>query len=90
MAYKACSLMASVIVTTAAHAQEGLTLTLGRLLYSSQFLQQNISVKNNTPHRVRQVRIECGFFNHGQLIATDSTFLENIAPGSAGYKTSRR
>jgi hypothetical protein len=36
---------------------------------------------------VRDVKVECGFFSNGELIATDSTYVENIAPGATGFIT---
>jgi hypothetical protein len=76
-----------VAATTAASVQQALTVTLGRLVSSSGFVKQNISVKNGTVNMVREVKVECGFFNRDQLIATDDTYVENIAPGTTGYKT---
>ena len=84
----AAIVMSAVLLeTTAINGQQGLTLVIGRRVYSSSFLEQNISVKNDTTNTVREVKVECGFFNQGQLIATDTAYLENIAPGTAAHKT---
>jgi hypothetical protein len=42
-------------------------------------------VKNETTNAVKLVKIECGFFHKGQLIAASSGYLENLAPGSSGF-----
>ena len=67
--------------------QQGLTLTVGRLVYSSGLSQQNISVKNDTQNTIHLVKVECGFFNKGELIATDIGYVENIAPNATGFTT---
>jgi hypothetical protein len=51
-----------VLVPVGINAQQGLTLTLGRLVYSGHYVEQNISVKNDTSRLVQNVRVECGFF----------------------------
>jgi hypothetical protein len=68
-------------------AQQGLTLTLGRLIYDARYIQQAVSVKNDTSNLVGTAKIECGFFSKGELIATGSTYVENIAPNAMAFKT---
>jgi hypothetical protein len=76
-----------VLVPVGINAQEGLTLTVDRLEYTSlHFIHQNISVKNDTSRLVRDVRVECDFFNKGELIATGFAYVENIFPGTTGFK----
>jgi hypothetical protein len=88
MTIKLGVLIGALVVTTSdLNAQQGLTLTVGRLIYSNRFVQQNVSVKNDTSKLVRDVKVECGFFSKGELIATDSAYVENIAPGATGFKT---
>ena len=69
----------------AASAQEGVTLTMGRLIYSAGYLEQTFSVKNDTTNRIRTVQVECGFFYHNQLIAVDTAYIENIGPNITGF-----
>jgi hypothetical protein len=66
-----------VLVPVGINAQEGLTLTVDRLEYTSlHFIHQNISVKNDTSRLVRDVRVECDFFNKGELIATGFAYVK--------------
>jgi len=65
-----------------AFAQNGLTLIMWRLTYSGSYIQQVVSVKNDTVNLVRIARIECGFFRGDQLIATGTTHVQNLAPAS--------
>jgi hypothetical protein len=76
-----------VLVPVGINAQEGLSLTVDRLEYTSlHFIHQNISVKNDTSRLVRDVKVECDFFNKGELIATGFAYVENIFPGTTGFK----
>ena len=74
-----------VFAANSAMAQNGLTLTVGRLSFTGQYLKQVVSVKNDTTNVIRVVKIECGFFHEGQLIAADSGYLEHLAPSSSGF-----
>jgi hypothetical protein len=67
-----------------AFAQNGLTLIMWRLTHSGSYIQQVVSVKNDTVNLVRIARIECGFFRGDQLIATGTTHVQNLAPASTG------
>jgi hypothetical protein len=70
------------------NAQEGLTLTVDQLEYTSHhFIHQDISVKNDTSRLVRDVKVECSFFNKGELIATGFAYVVNIFPDTIGFKT---
>jgi hypothetical protein len=75
-------------VATAASvsAQQGLTLIVGQLVKTPEHLHQNITVRNDT-RSIARVRVECGFFNKGELITTNSSYVENIAPNAAGFQT---
>ena len=76
-----------VLVPVGINAQEGLSLTVDRLEYTSlHFIHQNISVKNDTSRLVHDVKVECDFFNKGELIATGFAYVENIFPGTTGFK----
>jgi len=72
-------------ITSPLSAQEGVTLTIGRLTYSSGFIEQYVSVKNETQRTIVYIRVECGFFNKGALIASDITALRKIAPNTTGF-----
>jgi hypothetical protein len=74
-----------VFAAGSAMAQNGLTLTVGKLTFTGQYLKQVVSVKNETTNAIRLMKIECGFFHEGQLIAANSGYLENLAPGSSGF-----
>jgi hypothetical protein len=77
-----------VLVPVGINAQEGLTLTVDLLEYTSEhFIHQNISVKNDTSRLVRDVKVECGFFNKDELIATGFAYVQNIFPGAREFKT---
>jgi hypothetical protein len=77
-----------VLVPVGINAQEGLTLTVDPLEYTSEhFIHQNISVKNDTPRLVRDVKVECGFFYKDELIATGFAYVQNIFPGTREFKT---
>jgi len=77
-----------VLVPVGINAQEGLTLTVDRLEYTSHnYIHQDISVKNDTSRLVRDVKVECGFFNEGELIATGFAYVTNIFPGTIGFRT---
>jgi hypothetical protein len=65
---------------------DGLILATGRFSYSSGYLRQTVSVRNDTPETAG-ARIECGFLSNGELIATDSTYILKIAPSATGYDT---
>ena len=75
-----------VLFASQAVAQTGLTLVTGKLSYSGHFIRQVVSVKNESANPVRSIKVECGFFSQGKLIATGFTFVENVAPGSTGFK----
>ena len=87
----ACAMCCDLAVLPAygqPNAQEGLTLTVGGLEYTSHhYIHQNISVKNDTSRLVRDVKVECGFFNNGELIATGFAYVENIFPGTTESRT---
>ena len=77
-----------VLVPVGINAQEGLTLTVDLLEYTIEhFIHQNISVKNDTSRLVRDVKVECDFFNKGELIATGFAYVTNIFPGTIGFRT---
>jgi hypothetical protein len=80
------ALMAVAMAATAT-AQQGFTLTVGRLVQSSDSLRQTIAVRNDTQNIVRGVQVECGFFNKNQLIAESSAYVINIAPNTTGFGT---
>jgi hypothetical protein len=75
-----------VVAAASVTAQQGLTLSVGQLVKTPEYLHQNITVRNDT-QSIARVRVECGFFNKGELIATDSSNIENIAPNAAGFQT---
>jgi hypothetical protein len=79
---------ASLIALTgfAAAADPGLTLSVGRLQINSMSVSQAVSVKNETTKTVERAEVECGFFRNNELVTTDNTYVENIAPGETGYK----
>ena len=79
--------VAILVSISAANSQQGLTLTVGRLVYASKFLQQNIAVQNKDQNFARSVRVECGFFGNNELVATDSIWVKNIAPNTTGFAT---
>ena len=76
-----------MLTTSLVSAQQRVTLSVGRLSYSGIYVQQNVSVKNDNSFLIRLVQIECGFLSKGELIATDHTYLENIAPNTTGFRT---
>jgi len=78
-----------ILTTNTVSAQEGLTLTLGRLVYASDphTIQQNVSVKNDTSNVVPIAQVECGFFKKGELIATNTGHADNIAPNTTAFVT---
>jgi hypothetical protein len=77
-----------VLVPVGINAQEGLTLTMGGVEYTSlHYIHQNISVKNDTSRLVRDVKVECGFFNKDELIARGFAYVANIFPGTTESST---
>jgi hypothetical protein len=76
-----------IFTTYPSSAQQGLTLTVGQLNYlkSVQGVEQHFSVKNETPRVIASVMVTCGFFNNGQLIASERTLVENIAGNATGF-----
>jgi hypothetical protein len=74
-----------VLFASQAVAQTGLTLVTGQLSFSGQYIRQVVSVKNESANLVQSIRVECGFFRQDKLIATAYAFVENVAPGSAGF-----
>jgi len=77
-----------VLVPVGINAQEGMTLTVGGLEYTNHdYIHQNISVKNDTSRLVRDVKVECGFFNKSERIATGFVYVENIFPGTTEFRT---
>jgi len=76
-----------IFTTYPSGAQHGLTLTVGQLIYlkSVQGIEQHFSVKNETPSVIASVMVSCGFFNNGQLIATERTLIENITGNATGF-----
>jgi len=68
-----------------AAAENGLTLVMGQLSFDGSYIKQVVSVKNERDNTVRSAEVECGFFRQGQLIATSSSFIDNVAPGHTGF-----
>jgi len=66
---------------------DGVILTVGRLVYSSEYLKQNVAVKNSTQSIISYAKVECGFFYKNELIATDNAYVKNIAPQTTGFST---
>ena len=78
--------LSTFMASVPAQAQEGMTLTLGRLLHQPPSrLQQAFSVTNGTGKIAKLVQVECGFFNEGQLIAAGSSVVQNVSPNTTGY-----
>jgi hypothetical protein len=65
--------------------QEGLTLAIGKLSFGGSYITQVASVKNDSSTAFKNVKVECGFFRQGQLIATGFSFVENLGPRSTGF-----
>ena len=70
-----------------AHAGEDVTMTLGRLGYSSSgsYVKQNITITNNTTDTIQSVSINCGFFRAGQLVDTGTGLVTNVQPKTEAY-----
>jgi hypothetical protein len=76
---------AVVPVLAFAQAQNDPTLVIGQLSFSGTYIHQVVSVKNGSIKSFRSIKIECGFFRQDQLIATGYSFVDNLAPNSAGF-----
>ena len=79
------ALVVALSIPHLASAQSGLQLELGLLSHSGSYLKQVFSVKNTSAHTYSWIKIECGFFSDGRLIAADSGILENLVAGGAGF-----
>jgi hypothetical protein len=66
-------------------AQTGLTLAIGQLSSSGTFAKQVVSVKNETARAFQFIKIECGFFSQGRLIAADFGLIQNLSSGGTGF-----
>ncbi|MEL7273410.1 MAG: hypothetical protein AAGK33_08215 [Pseudomonadota bacterium] len=62
-------------------------LDTGALSQQSIAVSQVVSVKNLSDKEFTAVKVGCGFFKGGSLIASDKTFMDNIAPQDIGYGT---
>jgi hypothetical protein len=79
------AVLACTVNSVHAQQNDGLSLTLGRINYSSDFVRQVFSVKNTSSTLIRRLEVECGFFNNGELIATGRHSVENIEQGTTGF-----
>jgi hypothetical protein len=72
---------------TVAHAGEDVTMTMGRLGYSpsGSYLQQNITITNNTAEKIQYVSVNCGFFRAGQLVDTGTGLVSNVQAKTDAY-----
>ena len=79
--------LATALCAGHTHAGENVTLTLGRLgpSISGAFIEQQITVTNNTNQIVQTVEIECGFFHGAQLVDTTRMTARNIPPSTQAY-----
>jgi hypothetical protein len=78
---------ALVLCVSGALAQTGLTLAIGQLSSSGSFAKRVVSVKNETGRAFQSIKIECGFFSQGRLMAADFGLIQNLSPGATGFTT---
>ena len=48
-------------------------------------LRQTVQVTNNSKSMAKQIKIDCGFFADGRLIASDYGIILNLSPDTTGY-----
>lgn len=81
----ALGLLLSLAAPQLSSAQDGLTLTMGAFSQHGDFLKQVLSVTNKSGRFYNFVTVECGFFDHGRLVATSSDLISKLADGTTGF-----
>jgi hypothetical protein len=82
------SFIAVSLVTQARAGDNQLTLISDKLFKDSfGFVNQTLSVKNNTGLTIEAVDLECGFLLDKQLMATGINHLKNLKPGETAHIT---
>jgi hypothetical protein len=82
-----CSLLAFTIAVCwchGAHAAE-VDITYGQLRIDALHSTQVIAAKNNSTSLIKRLKIECGFFKSGQLMAAHDNCTDNVAVGQTAY-----
>jgi hypothetical protein len=57
----------------------------GRLTHDGSYSSQTIAATNNTGTVVQTLKIECGFFSKGALLAAGMGFAQNVQPRQTAY-----
>lgn len=86
----ACGWLGAAVTIAASPAlgADQISLKLGKLNQASfGRSQQVLAITNNGADPVTMVYVECGFFHGGELFASGSNIVENIAAGTTGYAT---
>jgi hypothetical protein len=80
-------LLAFTIVACWEHAAQAaeVDIAYGQLRIEPPYSTQVIAAKNNSASLIKRLRIECGFFKNGQLMAAHDNFTDNIAAGQTAY-----
>jgi hypothetical protein len=81
------NLLAFTTVVCWAHGATAaeIDIAYGQLRIELPYSTQVIAVKNNSPSLIKRLRVECGFFKNGQLMAAHDNFTDNLASGQTGY-----
>jgi hypothetical protein len=79
--------MGALVLINAAHAGEDITMKLGRFGSSASgaYVEQQITIINNTSGTIQYVSVNCGFFHAGQLVDTNSGWVTNVQPNTEAY-----
>jgi hypothetical protein len=81
--------MAGISTCAAEVPPKGVTVTQNRMgpSPSGTFTYLTVTVQNDTDELLSTAEVECGFFNGGDLVSTDSTYIQNIAAKSKVFGT---
>jgi hypothetical protein len=75
---------ASLCIDSAAFAAD-VDLAKGRLTHTGSYSSQTVAATNNTGTIVQAIKIECGFFRQGALLAAGMGIAQNVQPRQTAY-----
>ena len=59
-------------------------LEIGSLTTSGEYSTQVVSVTNKTGKEIKEVKVECAFYQQSKLLASARSFIENLDDGEMG------
>jgi hypothetical protein len=78
--------IAIVLALWVVQSQAGsLDLVTGQLTHAGDYSTRVMSATNNTGQQLAYIKLECGFFRDGKLLAVGMGFAQNVEKGQTAY-----